>query len=69
MMISLGYLLIFGIVLVPVYVAILAAFIGKPRQPKFTAFIYGFDFSNDSHSNTGYLGAWKSPFTIHSTLA
>lgn len=40
-MISLGNILIFGIILVPVYVAILAAFIGKPRQTKFTAFIYG----------------------------
>jgi hypothetical protein len=40
-MISLGYFVIFGIVLVPVYIAVLAAFLGKPRKPKLAAFIYG----------------------------
>lgn len=40
-MISIGHLVIFGIILMPVYIAIIAAFTGKPRQPKFTAFIFG----------------------------
>jgi hypothetical protein len=40
-MITIGSLVIFGIILLPVYIAVIAAFIGKPRQPKFAALVYG----------------------------
>lgn len=37
--IPIGFITIFLIVLVPVYVFVLAALLGKPRMPKITAFV------------------------------
>ncbi|MEM2942301.1 MAG: hypothetical protein QXT81_02650 [Candidatus Bathyarchaeia archaeon] len=55
MTISLGYFLIFGIVLVPVYMAVLAAFLGQPRKPKFAALMYG---AAAALTVTAIVGIW-----------
>lgn len=41
MQLTIGLITVFAIILVPVYVFIVASFVGKPRAPKVTLLILG----------------------------